>query len=65
MNLGIFSKQTPINRTIFLCMNLDIISASIKKSISAWLLAEYSGKVLTATGSSSLISPGMLCRNPW
>ena len=34
-NLGCFSKQTPMNWTMFGCWNLLMIRASIKKSISA------------------------------
>ena len=51
MNLGCFSKQTPIKWTIFGWLNLDMMRASIRKSNSAWLELS-SGKVFTATAIS-------------
>ena len=38
MKRGSFPKQTPMKWTMLGCRNLDMMSASIRKSISAWLL---------------------------
>ncbi len=52
MNLGCFSKQTPMKWTMLGWLNLDMIRASMRKSISAWFELS-SGNVFTATAISS------------
>ena len=63
INLGCFSKHTPMKWTMLGWLNLDMIKASIKKSISAWFVLS-SGKVFTATAISSE-SLGVFLKNPW
>ena len=51
MKRGCLSKQTPMKWTMLGWLNFDMISASIRKSISAWLELS-SGNVFTATAIS-------------
>ena len=64
MKRGCLSKQTPINWTMLGWLNLDMISASIRKSISAWLELS-SGNVFTATAVSDESPLWLFLKYPW
>ena len=64
MKRGCLSKQTPMKWTMLGWLNFDMISASIRKSISAWFELS-SGNVFTATAISDESLFRFFLKYPW